>query len=122
MQQRLRFTGGGTARRWLALWLLPLVWMSIAANVPHDHDLHDLAASKSPASTWGVLHPSTWDGAAHAEHECPLCEWASVATAWLQIVLALSLSSAFIALFFFPLHRALSSAARLSNSRAPPAC
>lgn len=120
MRQRLKLPSEGKARRWLALWLLPLVWMSFVSNVPHDHELEELTprAAQSTSSA-GAAQFASLEHDEH-EHECLLCEWASAATAWLQIAVALGLPPALITLFFLSFHRVLAAATRLSNSRAPP--
>lgn len=121
MKRRLKFTNEGKARRWFALCLLPLLWMSIVANAPHDHDLEELAVPHAARST-PLVSEAQLAPVAHDDHEhgCLLCAWASVATAWLQIALALSVPAALIALFSLPLFPVLSPTTRFSNSRAPP--
>lgn len=113
-------TGEGKARHWLMLWVLPLVWMSIAANAPHAHDLKELApraAQNALSAGVSQVAPLALD-----EHECLLCAWASVATAWLQIAAAPGLSLAALALCLFAFHRVLFPTTHLCNSRAPPVC
>ena len=114
MKKRLRFVSENWARRIMALWLLPLVWMSLAASAPHDHDLRALSALSSPASTCAHV------AAIAPADDCLLCEWASVGVAWLLVVLALQVLAGGSALFAPRAWQAVASSERLPNSRAPP--
>lgn len=117
--KKLWFVSENWARRWMALWLLPLVWMSLASGAPHDHDLRDLSARIGAASTCTTISTA---GPLGAIDNCLLCDWASVATAWLLIALALQVLAGSAALFAPRVWQAAASCERLANCRAPPCC
>ena len=119
--KKLWFVSENWARRWMALWLLPLVWMSVAAGVPHDHHLRDLSARIGITSTCSASNASISAPAPLALLDnCLLCDWASVATAWLLIALIVCAAACAPAIFASALWRAIASGERLPNCRAPP--
>jgi hypothetical protein len=104
-----RFSWRALARFWALGALLPMLLLSIAGNVPHEHELRALSALVRPAS--GVHHsrvvasPVQHGDVPHAQKSaflppslvahpietlCLLCQWASVAGALLFVALALS--------------------------------
>lgn len=124
-------------RLW-ALWcLLPMLFLSIAGNVPHEHELRVLSAlvQKTPSpradaalekgapqrGPQGEARSSLFGAVAHSGDElCLLCQWASIAGAWLCVALAISwaFEGAIARFGFFLVER--SGVARTFGARAPP--
>ena len=100
------FSWRALARFWALGALLPMLLLSVAGNVPHQHELRALSSLVQDASSVHhqkahVAAPAVQQGtkanlvvpsfAAHSvEALCLLCQWASIAGALLLVALAIS--------------------------------
>lgn len=135
-----RFSGRALARLWALGALLPMLLLSIAGNVPHDHELRALSTLVRSASSVHhqeahVVAPSVQPNAqtrvqssvmapslvAHSvETLCLLCQWASVAGALLLVALALSWFAMRVEVGAFVRSFVFGCASLALRSRAPP--
>jgi hypothetical protein len=107
-----------------ALLLLPLLWLSVASNVPHDHDLHEVCLHSHQASvdllSTSLLQPADLYSLESSPHDCLLCVWAN-ALCWAFVAMAVIIGPALIRFYFIARMRRPSTNSSFSNSRAPPA-
>ena len=108
---------------WVLL-LLPLLWLSVAGNVPHDHDLHELCLYSHQASadlsSTSLLQPADLHSLESSPHNCLLCLWAN-ALCWAFVAMAVVIGPPLIRFYFITRIRRPSTNSPFPNSRAPPA-
>ena len=97
MRRRLLFARPQSRSLWALLWLVPLLVMGTVSNVPHEHDLQELAAARAARMEQAAKLPSqapspsglSQQAQAASEHaECLLCSAATAhALLWAVAVL-----------------------------------